>query len=618
MNSVERVHAQPVSSFRGGVPVVWPFTKGNTMFLDGVPIAALAKMLEPHCSKAAWPGLDDPAAVRRAKAYARKHGLWAELGKRLDPRPPIATVLHSEFRQFRRSAGMAKERLESRAILAQIDDCALALWLGHDAANLDDLQDRIWALCEMTSWVPGAHEYSHNDLISTAIARHLSEIAWLFRDRLEEEVVARIGQEVQRRVLDPVYDYRNADGWRTGDMNWTSVCNGNTIAAALYQFAGDPWLAATYLHPIIYRLQYFIDGFLDDGACREGGGYWNYGFGHHVDAALMLHHRTGGGLNLMDSEKIRRICRFPLATQIEGPVRACFGDCGNGYIGAEIALAINHFHDMPEMYSIAARHAGGALAVSTLRGLSLYNGQKATPAADAASDCYLDQLGLAKLHAGKGRRRTVLTALAGRNDFPHNHNDVGSFILYRGGKCLLTDPGSPTYTGKTFGPRRYEILQCRSFGHGVPVVNGREQSPGSEYFGVMAAEGVGGDGSKAVTIDMTHAYADPTLKKLLRRVTLGIDGGAELTDVYEFSRQPRRLEEAFVTYEPAKLLRGGKAVKIGSGTNTLILAARCAGRFTVQPQGDESRTWAAEGELNRIAFRPARLARTMELSFRME
>ena len=588
------------------------------MFLDGVPISALAKMLEPHCNKSAWPGLDDPAAVRRAKAYARKHGLWTALGKRLDPRPPIVPVLRSQFREFRRSAGMVKERLESRAMLAQIDDSALALWLGHDAANLDDLQDRIWALCEMSSWVPGAHEYCRNDLISTAIARHLSEIAWVFRGRLEDEVVQRISQEVQGRVLDPVYGYRKADGWRTEDMNWNSVCNGNTIAAALYQFAGDAWLTATYIHPIITRLQYFIDGFLDDGACREGSGYWNYGFGHHVDAALMLHHRTGGKLNLMAGEKIRRICRFPLATQIEGPVRACFGDCGHGHIGAETSIAINCFYDMPELYSISARHAGGALVVNSMRGLSLYEGHKATSPTDAAGDHYLDQMGLAKLHAGKGRRRTILTALAGRNDFPHNHNDVGSFILYRGGQCLLTDPGSPHYTGKTFGPRRYEILQCRSLGHSVPVINGREQSPGSEYFGAMGAEGVGGSGPKAVTIDMTNAYADPTLKKLQRRVTLDVDGAAGLTDVYEFSRQPRRVEEAFVTYEPAKILRGGKAVKIGAGANAMILTAACSGRFTVTPQGDEGRTWAAQGELIRIAFRPARLARTMEVSFRME
>ena len=27
--------------------------------------------------------------------------------------------------------------------------------------------------------------------------------------------------------------------------------------------------------------------------------------------------------------------------------------------------------------------------------------------------------------------------LAGRNDFNHNHNDVGSYIIYRGGVCWL-------------------------------------------------------------------------------------------------------------------------------------------------------------------------------------
>ena len=120
--------------------------------------------------------------------------------------------------------------------------------------------------------------------------------------------------------------------------------------------------------------------------------------------------------------------------------------------------------------------------------------------------------------------------------------------LFKTGTCLLVDPGAPHYTRKTFGPRRYESLFCRSRGHSVPVVNSHEQPPGRRYRGTLAVEGLNREGDKIVTIDMTRAYPDKTLKKLERRFVLGRRGGIELTDTYAFSRKPRSVEEAFVTF----------------------------------------------------------------------
>ena len=42
--------------------------------------------------------------------------------------------------------------------------------------------------------------------------------------------------------------------------------------------------------------------------------------------------------------------------------------------------------------------------------------------------------------------------LAGNNGVPHNHNDIGSFIVHRGDALWLTDPAGPAYSRKTFVP----------------------------------------------------------------------------------------------------------------------------------------------------------------------
>jgi len=582
------------------------------------PINELAAMLQSHAEQPAWPGLNDPAVRRRAVRYARRYGLWERLGKTLDAKAPLAATRRSTYREWSRSGGAARESSDPLfQEMRLVEDAALALWLGHPAADLDYLQDLLWAWCEKSTWSPSCHEGYTIDLISSAMASFFSEILWMFAGRIESEVRDRVRAEVQRRVLDPGYDYRRVDWWRTCDMNWNAVCNGNIIGAALYHFQDDAQLLATYLHPIIPRLQYAVDGFLDDGSCREGTGYWVYGFGHIVDAAIVLHHRTGGKIDLFADPKIERICRFPLATQIAGPVRASFGDSGQGWISGDIAVRINRFCDIPQLYAIAERHPDGAIAVNGWRGLCLFRGEKAGEF--DGRDYVLPDLGFAKLCAGAGPKAVVLTALAGRNDFPHNHNDIGNFILYKQGHSLLTDPGGPIYTAKTFGPRRYEIIHCRSRGHSVPLINGREQPPGGEYFGTLEVSGVNARGEKRVTIDMARAYDDRTLKSLRRELVLAEGGALEITDRYEFSRAPGAVEEAFVTYEPVTVAGDRRSVRIGKGKATLRLSAPgTAGRFSAEDLGEESRSWHTPGQITRIAFRPARLTKAMTLAFRAE
>src|SRR5690606_39665769 len=52
---------------------------------------------------------------------------------------------------------------------------------------------------------------------------------------------------------------------------------------------------------------------------------------------------------------------------------------------------------------------------------------------------------------------TFFAAKGGYNNESHNHNDIGSFILYKEGKPLFIDAGVGTYTKKTFSNERYDI-----------------------------------------------------------------------------------------------------------------------------------------------------------------
>ncbi len=595
------------------------------MILESVTILKLAEMLKPYMHLPAWPGLSDPKAKAKARQWAKKLGIWERLAEKgtiyfsaaeklnvpFSAEKPIPVVKRSHYRDYRRTGNRTLGEVALRGGAQSTEQAALALWLGHPAADLDYVQDLLWAWCETTSWVWPAHEGRTIDLGSSHIARLLAEILWMLDGQLEAEVKERVGAEIERRALNALHDWRHPDGWWTVTMNWNHVCNANLIATALYRIR-DAGVLAAFIHPLIQRLDYAIQGFPPDGGCLEGPSYWNYGFGHFLDAALVLHHRTGGQLNLVQGDHIERICRYPLAAHIEGPLRSTFADSSNGYITAESALEVNRFLRLPELYEVAARDAKGRPAVAGWRGLLLYNGEKVTGKPDTA-DYLLPDLGMVKLRSGGA----TLLALAGRNDVPHNHNDIGSFILHKHGACLLTDPGAPRYTAKTFGPKRYEILFCRSRGHSVPLINGKEQPAGGQFRGTLAVEGLSASGGKSATIDMTHAYDEKSLRGLIRRFRLAPDGSVELSDDYAFSREPRSVEEAFITFEPARVVRGGRAVAVGKGRRSLTIAAQQAGRFTATRLVEESKEGRTDGVVTRIAFVPARLGRQFTLAFRI-
>jgi len=330
-------------------------------------------------------------------------------------------------------------------------------------------------------------------------------------------------------------------------MNWNHVCNGEVIRTALYQI-NEPHILAHFTHAAIQNLTYALDGFTNDGGCEEGPGYWNYGFGHFLYVAYALYLKTDGELNLMNDEKIRKICEYPLAANISGHLMSTFADSSHGYVPARIAMIINEFFDIPELYALCQRHADGSLCLSGLHELAMYKGQKSSGKSQK-NDYLLPDLGQVKLRGASCEKQMTVMAIAGNNGVPHNHNDIGSFIVHKEDEIFLVDPGAPLYTRKTFSAQRYEIVFCNSIGHSVPLIDGKQQSPSSQYYGTLEVENLNGIGNKKAIIDMTHAYPVDTVKSLIRKFTLDSDANRlTLEDTYKFDETPRSLEEAFITF----------------------------------------------------------------------
>jgi len=129
-----------------------------------------------------------------------------------------------------------------------------------------------------------------------------------------------------------------------------------------------------------------------------------------------------------------------------------------------------------------------------------------------------------------------LAVKAGDNNDSHNHNDTGSFTIYKYGKPLLIDVGVETYTKKTFSPERYEIWTMQSRYHNLPsFLDGNTeiiQKDGADF----AAKNVSYELSSSVcsiTMDIAGAYPDKRIHSYQRTAVMKKGQPIVIKDHYE-------------------------------------------------------------------------------------
>ncbi|WP_276354960.1 heparinase II/III domain-containing protein [Cohnella caldifontis] len=402
---------------------------------------------------------------------------------------------------------------------------------GREASGaLAALEDVLWAICGEYTWClpahlggrsldPAAEHRTVIDLFAAETAFYLAEIVCLMEERLSPLVAERVRREIRSRVLGPYASLSPAAWWETTDMNWAAVCAGSVGAAAMYLIREDDILAPL-LHRAVSTMEGFIAGFPEDGACLEGLKYWTYGFGFYVAFASLLSQRTGGIVDLLQGEKIRRIARFQQKCYLDGHTVISYSDSSDA---GEFQPGLTHylrrrFADV-EVPSRACE--AGVLGddcfrwMHAIRNLAWYEEAFADGELGEAVE-YMPDAQIVVCRGRMGNRSVGFSAKGGHNGEPHNHNDAGSFILLADGEQLLADPGSGVYTREYFGEGRYELIYNGSHGHSVPVVDGDFQRAGSERRAVVRHADFA-DSRTVFELELAAAYGNENLRSLVRR-----------------------------------------------------------------------------------------------------
>ncbi len=427
---------------------------------------------------------------------------------------------------------------------------ALAILLHRRQEDIVALEDAIWAICEEYTWVLPAHtsdlgdRYNTEviDLFSAETGFALSEIVYLLSDVLDPKVVQRIRECLEERIFRMYLS--NTYTWEHVSMNWASVCAGCVGGAFIYC---APERFPLVRDRILATMDTFLKGFGEDGICLEGIHYWGYGFGFFTYFAQLLYEFTDGRENLFDKSVCRETAFFQEHAFLRQNHTISFSDgerqasflpglthklhkiYGSKLLDVEYAAFTEYCHRFP----------------AYLRNFFWVDPDAPVCAIPEKADRFFPTSQWFVSSSGD----LSLAAKAGHNDEPHNHNDIGSFLLACDDGQILCDFGAGEYTRDYFQEEtRYHYLCNASFGHNVPIINGSGQLPGKQYRGKVLSY----DGG-IFMVDIAGAYEIAGLRSALRQMQL--DGeGFTLKDC--FDGDALQVTERFVTMIPPKQAEG--------------------------------------------------------------
>lgn len=421
---------------------------------------------------------------------------------------------------------------------------------------VQQLHDTIAAILQEKTWCLPAHMKGqgerHIDLFAAETGFALSEIIILAGNRLPESLVEHMKEHIELRLFNP---YLN-DGpfhWEKADHNWASVCAGSIGAAALL-LEQDAARKALICSKAIDTMCSYLSGFGQDGVCLEGPGYWNYGFGYYVYFADLLKRSTGGNADLFNHNKVKSIALFQQKCYLIHNRPVNFSDAMpfvNVNIGLSDYLA-SYYKDM-DYVSLEMRSAYSedhcARFAPALRSLIWYRPQADRKDYWEPGSWYMSDAQWLMSRLTNDHGSFAFAAKGGTNNEPHNHNDIGHFIMLADDDpAFLVDLGCGEYTADYFGAERYSYACTGAQGHSVPIINNRLQASGAESYAKVVQVSTS-EAEDRFSMDLTSCYPHSELflyKRSFHWVKSELPV-LTLTDEFYFQAPSIPIIESFVT-----------------------------------------------------------------------
>ncbi|RIJ48723.1 hypothetical protein D1614_09335 [Maribellus luteus] len=450
----------------------------------------------------------------------------------------------------------------------------LALVMGELAEGegrfTDQIVNGVWYYSEQTWWGWSAHLTAQKaphglpdadepviDLGVGEITNILSWTWFLFKDEFDKIhplIAKRLKNEIMKKAVVPYYErndfwWQGLDGSRSVN-NWNPWTNHNMLTAILI-LEDDQEKKIAGVEKVVRSLDAFTNDYPADGGCDEGPSYWGRAGASLYQCLDLLKRATNGKFDVFDNSLIQNMGSYVYKAYISYPYFTNFADA-DATTGGRPQIIYSYGKDIgdPIMQGFGAflakkqdwgtKAPGGKVDEQIMQLMFLKEIANAKAEEPLISDFWLPDLQVAGARDKAGSSEGFFfAAKGGHNAESHNHNDLGTCVLYYNGKPCLVDIGRETYTAKTFSRRRYEIWTMQSQYHNLPKINGVDQKEGRNFVATNST--FKADSKKAVfSTDISKAYPERAqVDKWIRSYTLErgkrflINDGYDLKDVVE-------------------------------------------------------------------------------------
>lgn len=481
-----------------------------------------------------------------------------------------------------------------------LNTLVIAECIENNGKYIDDIINGIFHICEETAWQLPAHNSYVRDTPNKLLADVSRPVLDLFAcetgallatldyvmgsklDSISPIIRKRIKYELDKRIITP---YLNEHFWWMGKEdepmnNWTIWCTQNILFTFFMTDQSNKHRHQAFLKSS-KSIDYFLKEYEIDGCCDEGGHYYRHAGLCLLNTIELLNHITNGFYdNIYKNEKIVNICSYIYNVHVDNKYYINFADCSavldrSGVREFLFAKRTNN----TEMMNYAAHDYSlsddpfMSTEINLFYRLQIIYHHKEiskhiTKKQSTPQDIFYPSVGLFIVRDSN----YTLAVKAGDNDDNHNHNDTGSFIIYKNGNPLFIDIGVETYTSKTFSSKRYDIWTMQSDYHNLPTIDGNMQLAGPNYKATQVEYSLNQD-SPYISMNLATAYPNiQNTTQFIRRVQLYKGNHIQIKDhlIRHDFQVPLNLISNLITYTKPhiynnKLFIGELAVMILKG-----------------------------------------------------
>lgn len=325
---------------------------------------------------------------------------------------------------------------------------------------------------------------------------------WL-HDALTTEERAQFASALVEKALKPGLLVAAEKSWVSGSNNWTAVCHGGLVSAALAIAEREPALAKQTVDRALKHMPHYAELYAPVGAYSEGPDYWAYGTTFYALLAESLRTALGTTTGLERAPGFLRTADYTLQMTAPSGLLYNFGDNGSGlgyepvmfWFARELRRGDLIAREVANLKTLADAITAGAPRgdASRMLALALVWREPSLPATPPSTPplVWWSEGGSQPQAVLRSKwddpRATFVGIKAGQADDSHAHMDIGSFILEADGVRWAVDLGRESYPHArangmaadlfktTQSSKRWNIFRCGPESHNLLRFDGAPQ-----------------------------------------------------------------------------------------------------------------------------------------------